>query len=208
LFQQIIPQTFKTTAMSTIEKKSLSVGKYVNTEHVDTAIRNYKQERWVQNSERLGKADSMSVWYSAEELQGFIDTIREHGGDGVRMYFGAYGEKAPKAEQRTKRKDQPQGSLYYTRRKINYSGLQYGPALSSLLSSSCRRDRRKRQPGRHAGRIEGRVVRNLVVQNSNIIEAVLKSGQPFLFDYHSLCMDKFFYFYRYAFAFLLLFYCH
>jgi hypothetical protein len=97
LFQQIIPQTFKTTAMSTIEKKSLSVGKYVNTEHVDTAIRNYKQERWVQNSERLGKADSMSVWYSAEELQGFIDTIREHGGDGVRMYFGAYGEKAPKA---------------------------------------------------------------------------------------------------------------
>ncbi len=46
--------------MITIEKKSLKVGKYVNTEHVDTVVRNYKQERWVYNSERIGKEDSLS----------------------------------------------------------------------------------------------------------------------------------------------------
>jgi hypothetical protein len=28
------------------QKKSLKAGKLVNTEHVNTIIRNYKQERW------------------------------------------------------------------------------------------------------------------------------------------------------------------
>ena len=76
--------------MITIEKKSLSVGKYVNTEHVDTVIRTYKKERWVQNSERIGKEDSLSGWYSVEELEGFIDTIKQHGADGIKLYFAAY----------------------------------------------------------------------------------------------------------------------
>ena len=82
--------------MTTVEKKSLRVGKYVNTEHVDTAIRHYKQERWIHNSERIGKEDSLSVWYSAEELEEFVQTVRAHGADGVRMYFGVYGEDAPR----------------------------------------------------------------------------------------------------------------
>lgn len=76
--------------MTTIEKKSLRVGKYVDTNHVDTIIRNYKQERWVHNSERLGKEDSMSVWYSVEELEEFISKIKDYGADGIRFYFGAY----------------------------------------------------------------------------------------------------------------------
>jgi hypothetical protein len=76
--------------MLTIEKKSLKVGKFVNTEHVDTVIRNYKQEKWVHNSERLGKEDSLSVWHSIEELEELIAKAKEHGGDGIRFYFAAY----------------------------------------------------------------------------------------------------------------------
>lgn len=85
--------------MLTIEKKTLKVGKYVNTEHVDNVIRNYKQERWVQNSERIGKEDSLSAWWSVEELEEFIDNAKMHGADGVKFYFGAYDkEHAPVPE--------------------------------------------------------------------------------------------------------------
>lgn len=76
--------------MLTIEKKSLKVGKYVDTQHVNTVIQNYKTERWVHNSKRLGKQDSMSAWFSAEELEDYLAKIKEHGGDGVRFYFAAY----------------------------------------------------------------------------------------------------------------------
>lgn len=76
--------------MLTIEKKSLRVGRYVDTQHVSTGIRNYKQERWAANSERIGKEDSMSVWYSIEELEEFLATAKENGANGVRMYFAVY----------------------------------------------------------------------------------------------------------------------
>jgi hypothetical protein len=76
--------------MLTIQKKSLSVGQYVSTAHVDKVIRTYKKERWVHNSERIGKADSLSGWYSLEELEEFVDKVKSHGGDGVRLYFSAY----------------------------------------------------------------------------------------------------------------------
>jgi hypothetical protein len=89
----IIDHDLKLKAMLTIEKKSLSVGKLVNTEHVNTVIRNYKKERWVHNSKRLGKEDSLSVWYSVEELEAFLAKAREHGGDGIRIYFGAYDQE-------------------------------------------------------------------------------------------------------------------
>ncbi|HYF32111.1 MAG TPA: hypothetical protein VD993_13400 [Chitinophagaceae bacterium] len=78
--------------MITSQKKTLKVGKYVNTEHVDTVIRTYKQERWAQNSDRIGKEDSLSAWYSVEELENFIDLIKQHGADGLKIYFGAYPE--------------------------------------------------------------------------------------------------------------------
>ncbi len=76
--------------MLEVQKKSLKVGKLVNTEHVDTVVRNYKQERWVHNSKRLGKEDSLSVWYSVEELEEYIAKIKDHGADGIKIYFGAY----------------------------------------------------------------------------------------------------------------------
>lgn len=72
------------------QKKSLKVGKQVGNAHVDNTIRNYKQERWVHNSQRLGKEDSLSVWYSIEELEEFMAMSKEHGADGVRLYFAAY----------------------------------------------------------------------------------------------------------------------
>ena len=93
--KQIIPQNSKTTIMSTIEKKAVKVGKYVNTEHVDTLIRNYKTERWMPNSERIGKEDTLGLWLSAEELEEFIQTAKMHGADGIRLCFGVYGEKSP-----------------------------------------------------------------------------------------------------------------
>lgn len=76
--------------MLEVQKKSLKKGRQVDTKHVDTVIRNYKQERWVHNSKRLGKEDSLSVWYSIEELQEFMEMSKEHGADGIKVYFGAY----------------------------------------------------------------------------------------------------------------------
>jgi hypothetical protein len=85
--------------MTTIQKKSLKVGRFVDTNHVDTVIRNYKKERWVHNSERIGKEDSLSVWYSVEELEEFIEKIKLHGADGIKFYFAAYSQEfAPKPE--------------------------------------------------------------------------------------------------------------
>jgi hypothetical protein len=76
--------------MTTIQKKSLVVGKQVDTNHVNTVIKNYKKERWVHNSNRLGKEDSLSVWYSIEELEDFIAKSKDHGADGIKLYFGVY----------------------------------------------------------------------------------------------------------------------
>ena len=76
--------------MITVEKTSISVGKYVDTKHVDTVIREYKKERWAQNSERIGKEDSLSVWWSIEELESFLAHAKDNGADGMKMYFAAY----------------------------------------------------------------------------------------------------------------------
>jgi hypothetical protein len=78
--------------MMTTQKKSVRAGKFVNTNHVNTVIRNYKQNRWVHNSKRLGKEDSLSVWFSVEDIESFLAKAKEHGADGVRYYFGAYDE--------------------------------------------------------------------------------------------------------------------
>ena len=79
--------------MFTFKKKSVKAGKLVDTAHVNSVIRNYKTERWVHNSKRLGKEDSLSVWYSVEELEEFLAKAKDHGGDGIKMYFGAYNEQ-------------------------------------------------------------------------------------------------------------------
>jgi len=81
--------------MNTIEQKLVKAsGKYVTTEHVDSLIRNYKKERWLQNSERIGKEDNVGFWLSIEELEAFIQTAKTYGADGIRLCFGVYGGDA------------------------------------------------------------------------------------------------------------------
>ncbi len=114
--------------MVTIQKKSLKVGKQVDTKHVDNAIRNYKQERWAQNSERLGKEDSLSVWYSIEELEEFIAMSKEHGADGLKLYFGAYDKDY---------KDQP---LYAGRQTVVVVATKHKAAADGSHSSHNNKD--------------------------------------------------------------------
>ena len=76
--------------MITKEKKSRKVGKYVNTEFVDMVMAEYKKERWVQNSERIGKEDSLSAWFSVEDVEDFLTNMKQYGADGVKFYFSAY----------------------------------------------------------------------------------------------------------------------
>ncbi|HXB34007.1 MAG TPA: hypothetical protein VNV35_11325 [Puia sp.] len=84
--------------MNTIEKKSVNAGKSITKQEVDNLVRAYKQERWADNSERIGMADSLSVWFSVEELENFVETVKANGGNGVRMHFGVFSsENAPQA---------------------------------------------------------------------------------------------------------------
>lgn len=76
--------------MNTIEKKSVNAGKFLTSEHVATLLSTYKQNRWVDNSEKLGKEDSLTAHVSIEELEMLIERIKLHGGDGVRLHFAAY----------------------------------------------------------------------------------------------------------------------
>jgi hypothetical protein len=76
--------------MSTIAKKSLRVGKYVDENHVDTLIRGYKQERWKYNSERMGREDSLCLSLTVDELQEFLQRSKEAGADSIRVHFGVY----------------------------------------------------------------------------------------------------------------------
>ena len=76
--------------MNTIEKKSVNAGKFVTKQEVDTLIRSYKQERWADNSERMGQADSLSVWFTVEEVEGFLAKVKANGGNGVRFHFGVF----------------------------------------------------------------------------------------------------------------------
>ena len=76
--------------MITLQEKAVSAGELVSTAHVDTLLRNYKQERWTRNSQHIGKPDSLSIWFSMDKIEEFLAVAKENGSDGVRVYFGAY----------------------------------------------------------------------------------------------------------------------
>lgn len=84
--------------MTTIAATNRKAGQLVNTQHTDSLISNYKKERWVHNSQRIGKEDSLSIWYSLEELQAFLDKAKASGADGIRMFFGVYDKQTAKEE--------------------------------------------------------------------------------------------------------------
>jgi hypothetical protein len=76
--------------MNTIEKKSVNAGKCTTKQEVDNLITSYKKERWAANSDQLGKADSLSVWFSVEDVEAFLAKVKTNGGNGIRMHFGVY----------------------------------------------------------------------------------------------------------------------
>jgi hypothetical protein len=78
--------------MTTRLKKSVIVGKHADTAQVDVLIREYKEKRWALNSERIGKPDSLSAWFSIEDMENFLTSAKENGGDGIKFYFAAYPE--------------------------------------------------------------------------------------------------------------------
>jgi hypothetical protein len=79
--------------MITTEKKAVQTGKYVNAQYVDNLIKTYKKERWIHNSEQIGKEDSLTAWVNLEELEEFVTRIKSHGGNGIRICFGAHPEE-------------------------------------------------------------------------------------------------------------------
>ncbi|HEV3223631.1 MAG TPA: hypothetical protein VGZ90_12175 [Puia sp.] len=85
--------------MITQQKNLIEISKDISTVKAHNLIREYKQTRWVPNSERISKADSLSAWYSIEEMENFLSLAKSQGGDGVKFYYGAYPEDyTPKPE--------------------------------------------------------------------------------------------------------------
>jgi hypothetical protein len=76
--------------MVALHEKNLKVSKAVKTEEADTLIREYKHTRWVPNSESINKPDSLSAWYSIEDMENFIALAKTNGADGIKFYFAAY----------------------------------------------------------------------------------------------------------------------
>ena len=76
--------------MNTIAKKSVNAGKFLTNENVATLLSTYKQNRWIDNSEKLGKEDSLTAHVTIEQLEMLIERIKIHGGDGIRLHFAAY----------------------------------------------------------------------------------------------------------------------
>jgi len=72
------------------QKKSVNAGEKIPAQPVETLIREYKKTRWVSNSERLGKPDSLSAWYSLRDVEEFLAAVKSNGGDGIKFYFAAY----------------------------------------------------------------------------------------------------------------------
>jgi hypothetical protein len=87
-----IPSFLKTINMITQQKKFVKTSSRASESQEDTFIREYKKTRWSPNSERIGKADSLSAWYSIEEMENFIALAKSKGGDGIRFYYGAFPE--------------------------------------------------------------------------------------------------------------------
>jgi hypothetical protein len=57
---------------------------------VDNLIREYKRNRWAENSKRIGKPDSLSVWVSISDMENFLSIAKSHGGDGIKFYYACY----------------------------------------------------------------------------------------------------------------------
>jgi hypothetical protein len=80
-------------------EKSVRVKERAETANPDVLIREYKQTRWVSNSDSIGKPDALSAWYSIEDIENFLSEAKSNGGDGIKFYFAAYPKNySPKPE--------------------------------------------------------------------------------------------------------------
>src|SRR6202042_1200318 len=77
-------------AMNTIAKNCVNVGSHVTKSEMNELTSGYKQDRCAANSDRLGKPDSLSVWFTVDELENFLENVKANGGNGVRMHFGVF----------------------------------------------------------------------------------------------------------------------
>jgi hypothetical protein len=78
--------------MLTQTEKVVKIEKDETTQLADSLIREYKKTRWVSNSEKLGKPDSLSAWFSIKEMEDFIRLAKQNGGDGIKFYYGSFPE--------------------------------------------------------------------------------------------------------------------
>jgi hypothetical protein len=115
-----IPSFLKTNYMITQQKISVKTGSNDSGGQTADLIREYKKTRWSPNSERIGKSDSLSAWYSIEDMENFLSLVKSKGGDGIRFYYGAYPEVYPaKPEYAGRQTLAPVG----TRSKITETGV-------------------------------------------------------------------------------------
>jgi hypothetical protein len=78
--------------MNTIAEKSVNAGTFVTKTELDALTSAYKQQRWAENSERIGMADSLTMWLSVEMMEEFLAIVKANGGNGVRCHFGVHTE--------------------------------------------------------------------------------------------------------------------
>jgi hypothetical protein len=97
----------------------MKAGQFVNDKHVSMLRNNYQEKRWQANSAALGKPDSLSVWYSLEELKHYIETAEAAGADGIRVYFGVYPSSYP---DNILLEDRQTIAFVATQQKVNASG--------------------------------------------------------------------------------------
>ncbi len=62
------------------------IGREVSSQRVNNFVNNKYQLL----SDELEKPDTRSIWYSKDHIAGLLDEIEHAGGDGLRIYFGAY----------------------------------------------------------------------------------------------------------------------
>lgn len=71
-------------------------GQLVGKAHVEELVSNYKKHRWIHNTNRLGKEDSLSAWFNLEALEEFLAMARDQRADGIKVFFGVYPENFEK----------------------------------------------------------------------------------------------------------------
>jgi hypothetical protein len=77
--------------METITRKVPAVPSiFINKTEVNSRIQNYLQHKHGLLSTAIGKPDSTSAWYSAEQFEEIVKEMHLQDASGIRVYFGAY----------------------------------------------------------------------------------------------------------------------